>query len=395
VTTAVSFQKVDIIFGRRADEGLTLLDRGATRNEILAQCGAILGVADASLEVGEGEITVLMGLSGSGKSTLMRAVNGLNKPARGRVLVKDGEEMVDVAKCTPDTLRRIRMSRVAMVFQQFALLPWRTVAENAGFGLELAGVKETERKQRVEKQLELVGLAPWAGKFAHELSGGMQQRVGLARAFATEAPILLMDEPFSALDPLIRTKLQDELLELQRQLKRTIIFVSHDLDEALKIGTRIAIMEAGRIVQYGPPHEIVLKPANEYVRDFVAHMNPLNVLRAQEVMIPFEALPRGGNGAATLEEGVRLTAEGEAWRDDEPLYVAELENLDSAPHRACITVARETPLRALIDARLRHTGPFFVREDGTISGVIRDEDLFRCLTTARGEGSAAEAKPAA
>ena len=186
------------------------------------------------------------------------------------------------------------MSRVAMVFQQFALLPWRTVAENAGFGLELAGVPEAERKQRVQKQLELVGLAPWAGKYAHELSGGMQQRVGLARAFATEAPILLMDEPFSALDPLIRTKLQDELLELQRQLKRTILFVSHDLDEALKIGTRIAIMEAGRIVQYGAPQEIVLNPASDYVRDFVAHMNPLNVLRAQEVMTPFASLPKVG-----------------------------------------------------------------------------------------------------
>ena len=198
-----------------------------------------------------------------------------------------------------------------MVFQQFALLPWRTVAENVGFGLELAGVPEAERRTRVMKQLELVGLAPWAGKYAQELSGGMQQRVGLARAFATEAPILLMDEPFSALDPLIRTKLQDELLELQRQLKRTIIFVSHDLDEALKIGTRIAIMEAGRIIQYGRPQEIVLNPASDYVRDFVAHMNPLNVLRAQEVMMPFASLPKAGaNGAARIDEELTLTAAG-------------------------------------------------------------------------------------
>jgi glycine betaine/proline transport system ATP-binding protein len=385
---AVSFQNVDIIFGKRAAEGLALLDQGATRNDILAKCGAILGVADASLDVGEGEITVLMGLSGSGKSTLMRAVNGLNKPVRGRVLVKDESGMVDVAACDEATLRRIRMGRVAMVFQQFALLPWRTVAENAGFGLELAGVPEDERKRRVEKQLELVGLAAWAGKYAQELSGGMQQRVGLARAFATDAPILLMDEPFSALDPLIRTKLQDELLELQKKLRRTIVFVSHDLDEALKIGTRIAIMEAGRIVQYGPPQEIVLNPANDYVRDFVAHMNPLNVLRAQEIMTPFAALPRAGsNGAARVDEELTLTASGEGRRDGEAVPVVALADVHAAPHRALITVGRDTPLRTLIDARLKHTGPFLIRESGTVTGLIRDEDLFRCLQ-ARAEGKA-------
>ena len=171
-----------------------------------------------------------------------------------------------------------------MVFQQFALLPWRTVEENVGFGLELAGVPDAERKARVAQATKLVGLDPWASKYAHELSGGMQQRVGLARAFATEAPILLMDEPFSALDPLIRTKLQDELLQLQKTLKKTIIFVSHDLEEALKIGNTITIMEGGRIVQSGPPEDIVLKPANDYVRDFIANVNPLSVLTAWNVM---------------------------------------------------------------------------------------------------------------
>jgi glycine betaine/proline transport system ATP-binding protein len=387
MTTAVAFKNVDIIFGKRAAEGLALLDKGATRTEILSQCGAILGVADATLDVGEGEITVLMGLSGSGKSTLMRAVNGLNRPVRGAVHVNEDGKMVDVASCDADVLRRIRMRRVAMVFQQFALLPWRTVAENAGFGLELAGVPEAERKTRVMKQLELVGLAPWAQKYAQELSGGMQQRVGLARAFATDAPILLMDEPFSALDPLIRTKLQDELLELQRQLKRTIIFVSHDLDEALKIGTRIAIMESGRIIQYGPPQDIVLRPASDYVRDFVAHMNPLNVLRAQEVMVPFASLPKAGaNGAVRIDEDLTLTTSGEGRRDGETVPVVALENVEQAPHRAFITVTPNTPLRALIDARLKHTGPFVIREaDGAVSGLIRDEDLFRCLQ-ARAEG---------
>lgn len=297
---AVSFRNVDIVFGNRPERALSLLDQGKSRAEILAETGNVIGVANASLDVGEGEICVLMGLSGSGKSTLLRAVNGLNKPSRGQVFVRNGGQSVDVASCDERTLRLVRMSQVAMVFQQFALLPWRTVAENVGFGLELAGISEAERKARVAKQLKLVGLEQWASKFAHELSGGMQQRVGLARAFATEAPILLMDEPFSALDPLIRTHLQDELLELQRELKRTIIFVSHDLDEALKIGTRIAIMEAGKVVQYGVPQEIVLNPANEYVAQFVAHMNPLNVLTGEALMKPITKLPANSAKLAVL-----------------------------------------------------------------------------------------------
>jgi glycine betaine/proline transport system ATP-binding protein len=242
-----------------------------------------------------------MGLSGSGKSTLLRAVNGLNKVSRGQVHVRDGERMVDVVSCDEATLRHIRQKQVAMVFQQFALLPWRTVAENVGFGLELSGVPDEERKQRVDKQLKLVGLDQWAEKFAHELSGGMQQRVGLARAFATEAPILLMDEPFSALDPLIRTKLQDELLQLQKTLKKTIIFVSHDLEEALKIGNTITIMEGGRIVQSGKPEDIVLRPANDYVRDFIANVNPLSVLTAWNVMRGLHELEKDKGGWIWLD----------------------------------------------------------------------------------------------
>lgn len=284
MSAAVEFRNVDIVFGENQKAAISMIDRGATRAEILEQTGAVLGCAGANLAVHEGEISVLMGLSGSGKSTLLRAVNRLNVPARGKVLVNTGDRTVDVANCDPETLRKIRQKNVAMVFQQFALLPWRTVEQNVGFGLELAGVPEAERKARVDKQLKLVGLDQWAKKYAHELSGGMQQRVGLARAFATEAPILLMDEPFSALDPLIRTKLQDELLQLQSALKKTIIFVSHDLEEALKIGSHITIMEGGRIVQTGAPEDIVLKPANDYVRDFIANVNPLSVLTAWNVM---------------------------------------------------------------------------------------------------------------
>jgi glycine betaine/proline transport system ATP-binding protein len=298
---AVEFKNVDIIFGSRSAEALSMLDAGKTRAEILEATGSVLGAAGANLIVNEGEISVLMGLSGSGKSTLLRAVNGLNKVTRGEVLVHGAHGKTDVVSCSEDELRKVRRGAVAMVFQQFALLPWRTVAENVGLGLELSGVPEPERKARVAKQLDLVGLTQWANKYAHELSGGMQQRVGLARAFATEAPILLMDEPFSALDPLIRTKLQDELLQLQKTLKKTIIFVSHDLEEALKIGNTITIMESGRIVQSGRPEDIVLHPANDYVRDFIANVNPLSVLTAWNVMRDVRDLETEKNGWVWLD----------------------------------------------------------------------------------------------
>lgn len=290
--TAVCFDNVSIVFGDHPQRALPLMDAGQSRADIQSATGQVLGVHDCSLEVGTGEILVLMGLSGSGKSTLLRAVNGLNPVARGEVRVHDGSEMVSVTRASPGTLRRLRLKHVAMVFQQFGLLPWRTVRENVGLGLELAGLSRSERNRRADEQLELVGLGQWADRQVAELSGGMQQRVGLARAFATEAPILLMDEPFSALDPLIRTRLQDELLELQERLKRTIIFVSHDLDEAFKLGNRIAIMEGGRIIQCGTPAQIFSAPANDYVADFVANMNPLGVLRARDAMCP-EMAPAG------------------------------------------------------------------------------------------------------
>ena len=293
----VRFDKVDIVFGSDPKRALPLMDQGLTRSEIKEQTGQVLGVHNCTLDVDEGEILVLMGLSGSGKSTLLRAVNGLNPVIRGACMVRQNGDWVNPETCRPAELRGLRGQHVSMVFQQFALLPWRTVSENVGLGLELAGIGLAERTKRVQAQLDLVGLGEWAERKVGELSGGMQQRVGLARAFATEAPILLMDEPFSALDPLIRTRLQDELLDFQSRLKRTIIFVSHDLDEAVKLGRRIAIMEGGRIIQVGTPQEIILNPADDYVADFVAHMNPMGVLRAAEVMIPGSA-PDGAAQAA-------------------------------------------------------------------------------------------------
>ncbi len=282
--TAVIFDRVSIVFGDNPQLALPLMDQGMSRSDIQTQTGQILGVHDCSLTVAEGEILVLMGLSGSGKSTLLRGVNALNPVVRGEVLVSDGAKMVSVTMADAPTLRGLRLNRIAMVFQQFGLLPWRSVRENVGLGLELAGLDAATRKPRVDEQLALVNLTQWADRKVGELSGGMQQRVGLARAFATQAPILLMDEPFSALDPLIRARLQDELLDLQAKLKRTIIFVSHDLDEAFKLGNRIALMDGGRIVQIGTAREIIANPVSDYVADFVAHMNPLGVLTAQDVM---------------------------------------------------------------------------------------------------------------
>jgi glycine betaine/proline transport system ATP-binding protein len=384
---AVAFRHVDVVFGKKVAEALALLDAGGERSDIHDQTGAVIGVADATFDVGEGEICVLMGLSGSGKSTLVRTVNGLNRPSRGEVLVRDGERAVDVATCNQTTLRHLRMNQISMVFQQFGLLPWRTVAENVGFGLELAGVTERERRERVQRQLELVCLDEWSGKLAHELSGGMQQRVGLARAFATDAPILLMDEPFSALDPLIRNRLQDELLELQREIRRTIIFVSHDLDEALKLGTRIAIMEGGRVVQYAEPQDIVLKPANDYVADFVAHMNPLNVLTGATLMKPLAAIERRGdalvvdgdrNLTLTLIEG-RCPGKAEMAGIHVPVANGPTGDPAQWPHASLAVVAPDAAMRIIIEAR-RQTGlPVLLADGGKLVGLVGDEEIYSGL----------------
>jgi glycine betaine/proline transport system ATP-binding protein len=391
MSTAVSFQNVDILFGDRSEVALARLDAGATRAEILKETGTVLGAAGCSLDVLEGEISVLMGLSGSGKSTLLRAVNGLNKVTRGIINVRHKNSEVDVAHCDDATLRAVRQTTVAMVFQQFALLPWRTVADNVGFGLELAGVPDAERWDRVAKQLELVGLDQWAGKQVHELSGGMQQRVGLARAFATEAPILLMDEPFSALDPLIRTKLQDELLDLQKRLKKTIIFVSHDLEEALKLGNTITIMESGRIVQSGRPEDIVLRPANDYVREFIANVNPLSVLTAWNVMRNKADLERDSEGwywldpkrtaRCKLDINNRIAA---VERDGAPatwVSCAEADHAFDPKSRPVFWATPGTPLKTVMLAMHRSeiTPVALCNNDETFAGAIAVKDVLQAV----------------
>ena len=392
MSSAVDFRNVDIVFGddRQTIAALPMLDAGAQRGEMLEKTGAVLGCADCTLSVEQGEISVLMGLSGSGKSTLLRAVNGLNKVTRGEVVVHDGDWSADVVTCSPGDLRKIRRECVAMVFQQFALLPWRTVEENVGFGLELSGVPAGERKQRVTKQLELVGLSEWASKYAHELSGGMQQRVGLARAFVTEAPILLMDEPFSALDPLIRTKLQDELLDLQEKLHKTILFVSHDLEEALKIGNRITIMEGGRIVQTGTPEEIVLSPANDYVRDFIANVNPLSVLTAWNVMRDKRDLEVAGDGWLWLDRRqttrFRLDDKGlviGAERNGKPAMWTSCDPLETLPPDAhpVYWAKPGTPLRMVMHAMHQsHTAPVALfDEQSRFIGAIGIRDVLKAV----------------
>jgi glycine betaine/proline transport system ATP-binding protein len=267
------------IFGPHPNEALRLLDSGCSKDEIFRRMRTTVGVQNAQFAIRDGEVFVIMGLSGSGKSTLVRMLNRLIEPTRGQVLL-DGEDVTAMGKKALIAMRRTKMS---MVFQSFALLPHKTVAENTTFGLDVSGSSQTQQRTQALKALETVGLQAVADSYPDELSGGMQQRVGLARALATEAPVLLMDEAFSALDPLIRTEMQDELVRLQQKDAHTIVFISHDLDEAIRIGDRIAIMEGGAVVQIGTPKEIVTNPANEYVRSFFYGVDVSKVFSAGDI----------------------------------------------------------------------------------------------------------------
>jgi glycine betaine/proline transport system ATP-binding protein len=398
MNSAVEFQNVDILFAQAGRDGrkglreaLAALDAGGTRTDIQNKYGVIVGVAGASLSVARGEICVLMGLSGSGKSTLLRAANGLNPVTRGHVLIHDREYDTDVATCDTLQLRRLRRECVAMVFQQFGLLPWRTVRENVGFGLELRGENSARRKAIVDEKLELVGLSQWAERYVSELSGGMQQRVGLARAFATDANILLMDEPFSALDPLIRGKLQDELLSLQARVKKTILFVSHDLDEALRLGDHISILQNGRIIQTGTAEDIVLAPADEYVAEFVRHMNPLTVLTGGMIM-RHRASMAGDGGDVWLDSGRRYRLSLNS--SDEAVGL----HLDGVAHAFChirddadlghtepgLAVAPASlSLQSIIHLRQTTGHPVLLAEGGKILGVCGEAEIIRALAIGR------------
>lgn len=351
MSAALEFRGVDVVYpratGREGAEALrralAALTAGTETAQVTADCGVTVAVRDASLAVAPGEICVVMGLSGSGKSTLLRTANGLTRASRGEVLLGGPEGPIDIARCDASALSAARRRRISMVFQQAALLPWRTVEENVGLGLELRGESRAERARVVAEKLELVGLGDWAKRRIDELSGGMQQRVGLARAFATEADILLMDEPFSALDPLIRGRLQNELLSLQERVRKTILFVSHDLDEALRIGDRIAIMDHGRIVQTGTPQDIVLRPADPRVAEFVQHMNPLTALTAGMVMRPIDP-------AAARDDTLPVTA-------------------------------ADTDLQSLVRLRESSGRPVLIVDEGRVVGVCDTAEILKALSS--------------
>jgi glycine betaine/proline transport system ATP-binding protein len=399
MNAAVDFKNVDILFARQPGregrkairDAITALDAGGTRSDIQTKYGVIVGVADASLAVAQGEISVLMGLSGSGKSTLLRAANGLNPVTRGNVLIRDGESTIDVATCDTAQMRRVRRERVAMVFQQFGLLPWRTVRDNVGFGLELRGETKARRTSIVDEKLELVGLSQWAERHVSELSGGMQQRVGLARAFATDADILLMDEPFSALDPLIRGKLQDELLALQERVKKTILFVSHDMDEALRLGDKITILQNGRIIQTGTAEDIVLAPADDYVAEFVRHMNPLDVLTGGMIMCQRSELAGEGNELwldARRRYRLSMSADHEALSLHLDGVVHELRHVhtDNGLEKiepGLAVVPASFSLQSIIQLRQATGHPVLLAEGGRIIGVCSENEIIRALAGSR------------
>jgi glycine betaine/proline transport system ATP-binding protein len=379
----IEIKNLDVVFGSQPEAAFPLLDEGVDREVIREKTGLVVGVKDASLTVKQGEICVLMGLSGSGKSSLLRCVNGLNPVSRGQVNIRHDGVMVDFAAADAATQRDICMHRVSMVFQKFALMPWLSVERNIAMPLEIQRLEKSEIKRRVDEQLGVVGLSEWRHLKPSKLSGGMQQRVGLARALSMETDVLLMDEPFSALDPLIRTQLQDELLQLQQKLKKTILFVSHDLDEALKLGNHIAIMKDGEIVQHGRPEDIVLNPANDYVRDFVAHTNPLNVLKAGSIMRHLSQIP--------LEErGYCLSKRHEYWLSaDKQIVVVKkdefslqywqpgesVEALDN--HPVCIDAS--VPMREVMEIRYKTNHSLLITEQGEITGVIGDRELYHTL----------------
>ncbi|OJI94337.1 glycine betaine/proline transport system ATP-binding protein [Planktotalea frisia] len=330
------------IFGAKPEVALRAIrEEGLTKAQVLAKYHAVVGVADVSLSVNRGEIFCIMGLSGSGKSTLVRHFNRLLEPTDGKILV----EGTDVMGLGTKDLQHFRNRKIGMVFQNFALMPHRSVLDNVAMPLEIRQVSKNDRMRQAAAILDIVELGAWGSKFAHELSGGMQQRVGLARALAANPDVLLMDEPFSALDPLIRRQLQDEFIRLSKILKKTTVFITHDLDEAVRIGDRIAIMRDGRLVQTGTAEEIVMKPADDYVADFVAGISRLKVVHAHAIMQPIEA------------------------------YV----NLNGPIAADVPRVGAKETLSTLINLAINHESAIIVRDAEKDVGVITRSDILRTV----------------
>ncbi|AGA70934.1 MULTISPECIES: quaternary amine ABC transporter ATP-binding protein [Pseudomonas] len=357
VETLVDCRGVWKIFGDRAPAAMQAYrERGLTKTQILQDYGCVVGVSNVNLQVRRGEIFCIMGLSGSGKSTLIRLLNRLIVPTSGEILVKGR----DIAQLDAAALREVRAKHIGMVFQSVALLPHRTVLENAAFGLEVQGLSKTKRHEVAGRALAKVGLSDWANRYPAELSGGMQQRVGLARAIASDPEVILMDEPFSALDPLIRRQLQDEFRELTKSLGKSAVFITHDLEEAIRIGDRIAIMKDGVIIQEGTAEDIVLNPADDYVAEFVAGISRLHLVQAHSIMQPL------------AEYSARHPHE-----NPELLQCA----------------APESDLDSLINLLIRSGHDAVgVRDNGTLLGVISQRDLLRAVQGVRDDESHAQAR---
>ncbi len=340
---SIEISNVWKIFGYQADKALAdIKANGLTKKQVLEKYQCVIGVADASMSINPGEIFCVMGLSGSGKSTLVRHINRLLEPTAGQILV-NGE---DIMAMPPDVLRKYRNEHISMVFQNFGLMPHRSVLDNVAMPLEIRGISKNQRNEIAERTIDMVELTGWGNKFAHELSGGMQQRVGLARALAADPQILLMDEPFSALDPLIRRQLQNEFMKLASQMNKTTVFITHDLDEAVRIGDRIAIMRDGRVVQTGTPEEIVLHPADDYVSDFVAGISRLKVVKAHAVMQP----------------------------------VKKFESANGSISASAKSFAENTSLSVLIEHAIKNEDPIIISdESGKRKGVITRSDLLRTV----------------
>ena len=369
------------IFGNHPQRALKLMNQGLSKEDILAKTGQAIGVNKASFEVHQGETFVIMGLSGSGKSTLIRCLNRLIEPTKGQVLIDDE----DVLTMNEEKLREVRRKKLGMVFQRFALFPHKTVLENAAYGLEVQGVEREVRNKQAFEALQLVGLKGWEDSKPEQLSGGMQQRVGLARALAINPDVLLMDEAFSALDPLIRAEMQDELLDLQEKMHKTIIFITHDLDEALKIGDRIALMKDGVIVQIGTPEEILTEPANDYVARFVEDVNMSKVLTAEGVMLSPKVVAKEKDGprvamrkmkehgiSSIFVVGKEKTLKGVVMAEDAAKAVERKETgLEGIIETDFPKVSPDTVLTELFPLLAESKVPAaVVDEDGKLKGII-------------------------
>lgn len=395
MTNILEVKNLTKIFGKKQKAALEMVKQGKSKTEILEKTGATVGVYDASFEIKEGEIFVIMGLSGSGKSTLVRMLNRLIDPSSGNIYL-DGK---DIAKMNVEDLRNIRRHDINMVFQNFGLFPHRTILENTEFGLEMRGVSKEERTTLAEKALDNAGLLPFKDQYPSQLSGGMQQRVGLARALANSPKILLMDEAFSALDPLIRREMQDELLDLQDTNKQTIIFISHDLNEALRIGDRIALMKDGEIMQIGTGEEILTNPANDFVREFVEDVDRSKVLTAQNIMIkplttvleidgPQVALTRMHREEVSMLMATNrrrqllgsLTADAAIEARKKGLPLSEVIDKD------VVTVSKDTVITDIMPLIYDSSAPIAVTDDNDrLLGVIIRERVIEALANVQDE----------